>query len=133
MAIPNNAQFLTSTSHLSLASLNMERKTASIQNYGSAINVGEVQVQQQENTIAPAAESVNMKDESQRQYRITNYINQYNTNNNNSTNNTPISLPWPDQPAAMWVQNRSGLPIPSDQVVWSRVAGDFVSSTNDAR
>jgi len=111
----------------------MEKKTASIPNYGSATNVGEVQVQQQENTIAPAAESVNMKDESQRQYKITNYVNQYNTNNNSNTNNNPIPLPWSDQPAAMWVQNRSGLPIPSDQVVWSSVAGDFLSSTDDAR
>jgi hypothetical protein len=101
----------------------MEGKATSIPNYGKAINVGEVSMQQQQNTIAPDAEVVQMKDESRQWLQIT-------TNNYNSS---PVPSPWPDNTAAAWVQCRSGIPIPREQVVWSKAAGDYTSTAEDAR
>ncbi|KAI0452521.1 hypothetical protein F5B21DRAFT_483265 [Xylaria acuta] len=97
----------------------MDSGPARIPNYGKAANVGQVEMKEQHNNFAPGAEAVSIKDESF-QTRI--------TNNFRINNQGAIPPPWPDNDVATWMACRSGVPIPWDQVVWNKSAGDYVSA-----
>ncbi|KAI8954917.1 hypothetical protein F4801DRAFT_603494 [Xylaria longipes] len=97
----------------------MDSGPARIPNYGKAANVGQVEMKDQHNNFAPGAETVSIKDESY-QTKI--------TNNFRISNQGAIPPPWPDNDVATWMACRSGVPIPWEQVVWNKSAGDYVSA-----
>ena len=97
----------------------MDCTSRTLPNYGNAVNVGEVQVQKQETTIAPTAESVSMKGDSQR-YRI-------NVFNFNGNSHGLVPSRMPDTDLATWLQSHLMIKGPNEPVVWSTAARDFVS------